>query len=123
MVLVLLVLVRRDADADAGGGEDRRSDADANGPAQVPSLGNFLLPVRIGELLQGAIHLAEKVAGVVDQRLEVLEDDLVVVRKVAGLEVVPAANLRAIKPPDVYKQKGVRFAGEKLRKKEGKTGK
>lgn len=34
-----------------------------------------------------------------------------------------AANLRAIKPPDVYKQKGVRFAGEVLRKKEGKTGK
>jgi large subunit ribosomal protein L6 len=34
-----------------------------------------------------------------------------------------AANLRAIKPPDVYKQKGVRFAGETLRKKEGKTGK
>lgn len=34
-----------------------------------------------------------------------------------------AANLRAIKPPDVYKQKGVRFAGEILRKKEGKTGK
>lgn len=34
-----------------------------------------------------------------------------------------AANLRAIKPPDVYKQKGVRFVGEILRKKEGKTGK
>jgi large subunit ribosomal protein L6 len=34
-----------------------------------------------------------------------------------------AANLRAIKPPDVYKQKGIRYAGEKLRKKEGKTGK
>lgn len=34
-----------------------------------------------------------------------------------------AANLRAIKPPDVYKQKGVRYAGEVLRKKEGKTGK
>ncbi len=34
-----------------------------------------------------------------------------------------AANLRDIKPPDVYKQKGVRYAGEKLRKKEGKTGK
>ena len=29
-----------------------------------------------------------------------------------------AANLRAIKPPDVYKQKGVRFMGEVLRKKE-----
>lgn len=34
-----------------------------------------------------------------------------------------AANLRAIKPPDVYKQKGVKYAGEVLRKKEGKTGK
>ena len=33
------------------------------------------------------------------------------------------ANLRAIKPPDVYKQKGIRYAGEVLRKKEGKTGK
>ena len=32
-------------------------------------------------------------------------------------------NIRAIKPPDVYKQKGVRYAGEVLRKKEGKTGK
>ncbi|HXF91987.1 MAG TPA: 50S ribosomal protein L6 [Nitrospiraceae bacterium] len=34
-----------------------------------------------------------------------------------------AANIRAIKPPDVYKQKGIRYAGEVLRKKEGKTGK
>lgn len=34
-----------------------------------------------------------------------------------------AATLRALKPPDVYKQKGVRYAGEVLRKKEGKTGK
>lgn len=34
-----------------------------------------------------------------------------------------AANMRAIKPPDVYKQKGVRYMGEALRKKEGKTGK
>jgi large subunit ribosomal protein L6 len=34
-----------------------------------------------------------------------------------------AANLRGIKPPDVYKQKGVRYAGEVLRKKQGKTGK
>lgn len=33
------------------------------------------------------------------------------------------ANLRAIKPPDVYKQKGIRYVGEVLRKKEGKTGK
>ncbi len=34
-----------------------------------------------------------------------------------------AADLRGIKPPDVYKQKGVRYVGEVLRKKEGKTGK
>lgn len=34
-----------------------------------------------------------------------------------------AANLRGVKPPDVYKQKGIRYAGEVLRKKEGKTGK
>ena len=34
-----------------------------------------------------------------------------------------AANLRAIKRPDVYKQKGIKYAGEQLRKKEGKTGK
>jgi large subunit ribosomal protein L6 len=34
-----------------------------------------------------------------------------------------AANLRAVKPPDVYKQKGIKYAKEILRKKEGKTGK
>ncbi len=34
-----------------------------------------------------------------------------------------AANVRAIKPPDVYKQKGIRYSGEVLRKKAGKTGK
>ncbi len=34
-----------------------------------------------------------------------------------------AAHIRALKPPDVYKHKGIRYAGEKLRKKAGKTGK
>jgi large subunit ribosomal protein L6 len=33
-----------------------------------------------------------------------------------------AANLRAIKPPDVYKQKGVRYVGEVLRKKPERPG-
>ena len=33
-----------------------------------------------------------------------------------------AANIRALRPPDPYKNKGVRYAGEVLRKKEGKTG-
>ena len=34
-----------------------------------------------------------------------------------------AADIRGLKVPDVYKQKGIRYAGERLRKKEGKTGK
>ncbi len=33
-----------------------------------------------------------------------------------------AANIRGIRPPDVYKGKGVRYAGERLRKKMGKAG-
>lgn len=33
-----------------------------------------------------------------------------------------AAEIRALRPPDVYKLKGIRYAGEQLRKKAGKTG-
>jgi large subunit ribosomal protein L6 len=33
-----------------------------------------------------------------------------------------AANIRALKKPDPYKQKGVRYTGEVLKKKVGKTG-
>lgn len=33
-----------------------------------------------------------------------------------------AAQMRALRPPDPYKNKGVRFTGEVLRKKAGKTG-
>lgn len=33
-----------------------------------------------------------------------------------------AANIRALRPPDPYKNKGVRYKGEVLRKKVGKTG-
>ncbi len=32
------------------------------------------------------------------------------------------ANMRSLRPPDPYKNKGVRFTGEKLRKKAGKAG-
>jgi len=32
------------------------------------------------------------------------------------------ANMRALRPPDPYKNKGIRYAGERLRKKAGKTG-
>jgi len=34
-----------------------------------------------------------------------------------------AAKIRAIKPPDSYKGKGIRYSGEKVRIKAGKTGK
>jgi large subunit ribosomal protein L6 len=33
-----------------------------------------------------------------------------------------AANIRALRPPDPYKNKGIRYTGEALRKKVGKTG-
>ena len=33
-----------------------------------------------------------------------------------------AANIRELRPPDPYKNKGVRYTGEALRKKVGKTG-
>ncbi len=47
--------------------------------------------------------------------------------KVSGIdkEVVGemAARIRAIRPPDAYKGKGIRYAGEKVRLKAGKAGK
>ena len=33
-----------------------------------------------------------------------------------------AANIRSLRPPDPYKNKGIRYTGEALRKKVGKTG-
>jgi len=33
-----------------------------------------------------------------------------------------AADIRALRPPDVYKLKGIRYSDEKLRKKAGKSG-
>jgi large subunit ribosomal protein L6 len=47
--------------------------------------------------------------------------------QVAGIDKVlvgqVAANIRAIKPPEVYKGKGIRYAGEYVRRKAGKAGK
>jgi large subunit ribosomal protein L6 len=33
-----------------------------------------------------------------------------------------SADIRSLRPPDPYKQKGIRYVGEKLKKKVGKTG-
>lgn len=47
--------------------------------------------------------------------------------KISGIdkEVIGqvAAKLKAIRPPDAYKGKGVRYAGERVRQKAGKAGK
>lgn len=47
--------------------------------------------------------------------------------KVSGIDKTlvgqVAANLRAVKPPEVYKGKGIRYSGEYVRKKAGKAGK
>ena len=47
--------------------------------------------------------------------------------RVAGIEKElvgeMAARIRAIRPPDVYKGKGIRYAGEAVRHKAGKAGK
>ncbi|MBR5718531.1 MAG: 50S ribosomal protein L6, partial [Clostridia bacterium] len=34
-----------------------------------------------------------------------------------------AANIREVRPPEPYKGKGIRYAGEFVRRKVGKTGK
>jgi large subunit ribosomal protein L6 len=34
-----------------------------------------------------------------------------------------AANIRNVKPPEVYKGKGIRYVGEYVKKKAGKAGK
>ena len=34
-----------------------------------------------------------------------------------------AANIRHVRPPEPYKGKGIRYEGEVVRRKEGKTGK
>ena len=34
-----------------------------------------------------------------------------------------AAKIRAVRPPEVYKGKGIRYLGEFVRRKAGKTGK
>ena len=56
--------------------------------------------------------------------LDVPNPNLIIV-KGADKEVVGqlAANIRAIKEPEPYQGKGIRYSGEKVRRKAGKTGK
>ena len=56
--------------------------------------------------------------------IEVPANNSVIV-KGSNKEVVGelAANIRGVRPPEPYKGKGIRYVGEYVRRKEGKTGK
>ncbi|GAB7387281.1 50S ribosomal protein L6 [Bacillaceae bacterium] len=55
---------------------------------------------------------------------EVPEQTKIVVKGIDKERVgVVAANIRAVRPPEPYKGKGIRYQDEHVRRKEGKTGK
>jgi large subunit ribosomal protein L6 len=55
-------------------------------------------------------------------RLEVEKQTVITVKGIDKQQVgTVAAQLRSIKPPEPYKGKGIRYLGEHIRKKVGKT--
>jgi large subunit ribosomal protein L6 len=55
-------------------------------------------------------------------RVEVDKQTLLTVKGIDRQQVgIVAAQLRSIKPPEPYKGKGIRYVGERIRKKVGKT--
>ncbi len=55
-------------------------------------------------------------------KVDVEKQTLLTVKGIDRQQVgIVAAQLRSIKPPEPYKGKGVRYAGERIRKKVGKT--
>lgn len=54
-----------------------------------------------------------------------VENNTNVIVKGINKEIVgnTAAKIRAVRPPEVYKGKGIRYAGEQVRRKAGKAGK
>ena len=55
-------------------------------------------------------------------RLEVEKQTVITVKGIDKQQVgTVAAKLRSIKPPEPYKGKGIRYLGEHIRKKVGKT--
>ena len=56
-------------------------------------------------------------------RFEVPAQTSIIVRGIDKQKVGQvAANIRAVKPPELYKGKGIRYKDEHVRRKEGKTG-
>ena len=72
----------------------------------------FLLP-------EGIQIRIDKVAG---SPIQNLQARLVISGHDRQLVGQVAANIRSLRKPDPYKNKGIRYTGEVLRKKEGKTG-
>src|SRR4051812_5095992 len=92
--------------------------ADVKGKVATFTLGyshpiEFLLPDGVD------MKVDPKPAGVVIQQLQAR---LVLSGADRQLLGQTAANIRALRKPDPYKNKGIRYTGEALRKKVGKTG-
>jgi large subunit ribosomal protein L6 len=77
-----------------------------------------------GNLLKLALGFSHPVLFPVPEgiKIQVEKQTLITVRGVnKQLVGTIAAKLRSLKPPEPYKGKGVRYLGEKIRKKVGKT--
>ncbi|MEW6107980.1 MAG: 50S ribosomal protein L6 [Nitrospirota bacterium] len=64
-------------------------------------------------------HLPEGISAAVDQKQTQITITGIDKQKIGQI----AANLRALRSPDAYKGKGIRYAGERLKLKVGKAGK
>jgi large subunit ribosomal protein L6 len=91
--------------------------ADVKGKVATFTLG-YSHPIEV-LLPEGVEMRVDKVAGSPIQNLQVR---LVLTGRDRQLLGQVAANIRALRKPDPYKNKGVRYTGEVLRKKVGKTG-
>ena len=91
--------------------------ADIKGRVATFTLG-YSHPIEV-LLPEGVEMRIDKVAGSPIQNLQVR---LVLSGRDRQLLGQVAANIRALRKPDPYKNKGVRYTGEALRKKVGKTG-
>jgi large subunit ribosomal protein L6 len=91
--------------------------ADIKGKVATFTLG-YSHPIEV-LLPEGVEMRIDKVAGSPIQNLQVR---LVLTGRDRQLLGQVAANIRALRKPDPYKNKGVRYTGEALRKKVGKTG-
>ena len=58
------------------------------------------------------------------ERVSVLAQEKIIIKGASKERVgALAANVRDVRPPEPYEGKGIRYKGEVVRRKEGKTGK